>query len=98
MADYEPRITYTVQELLARIESKVDQMFGQLSNKADRTDIAELYSHLNEVKGRVSNLEFNQEHSNRDKDRRRWFWPILVASLLTVGGILATVLSPLIVK
>jgi hypothetical protein len=69
MAEQNGSVTFTVKELLARIEGKIDALTVTLALKADRTDVADLNQ-------RVTKLELG---GAGDTGAREWLWRAVMA-------------------
>jgi hypothetical protein len=75
------RITYTVKELLGKLDAKLDYVIAQLADKADAHDLEDLQK-------RVTVLEGSAATETQLKAYRRWllvFGTSTVLALLTVA-------------
>ena len=54
MAEGEPTVTYTVKEMLARVEGKVDLLVRELPGKANVSDVVELRAEVNLLKDEIA--------------------------------------------
>ena len=70
-------VSFTVKELLARQDGKLDTILLQLQGKAEQ-------SALDKLDGRVSSLELMQAQTRGTSNYARWVLP-LVISLVSVG-------------
>lgn len=85
-------IVYTIKELLAEIRTKLDNLDGKLSSKADRADIADL-NHRHEVMdARIDQLEREIEHQQRTQkasvEWRRYMLPTALTLALVALAVL----------
>lgn len=70
-------VSFTIKELLARQDVKLDTIIVEIRNKADRTD-------LDRLTGRVEALERGAAVSSSTSSLTRWVVPVLI-SLASVG-------------
>lgn len=63
-------VSYSVKELLARLDGKVDGLFVAIGSKADKSE-------LEQVRTDVRALEIQQARSSGGKD---WFWRAVMAA------------------
>lgn len=81
MADEEVQVTYTLREVLADINRKLDSLTVMLAGKADSSRVDELDS-------RVRAVEAAQEHGRKSRDERaharEWLIPVLLTAVIVV--------------
>lgn len=96
MADDDPTVSYSVKELIERLERKVDQFIVILSSKADRTDFELIEEKHSELVARVSDIErrldSDEEHERDRREYRRWLIPALSGVLLALATIVGMLL------
>ena len=73
----EPVVTYTVKDILARIESKLDAVTGALTGR------------LEKVEDRLGTLETELQHRQMTKDNRRWLVGSAATLVVAICAILA---------
>ena len=78
-------VSYTVKELLARQDGKLDTIILTLASKADRSD-------LDKVEGRVGTLEALAAQQQGSSGFSRWAVPVLI-SLIAVGLSIAAMMA-----
>jgi hypothetical protein len=89
VADDESTVSYTVKELIERLERKIDQFLTLLHNKADRRDLAVLEQRVDTVERHVSALNQREAAQEKRTEWKRWLIPT-IATLVLAG---ATVVS-----
>jgi hypothetical protein len=65
----EPNVTYSVKEMLAKLEGKVDSVLIAVSQKVDRAE-------FDSLTGRVTKIELRGAKENGG---REWFWRAVAA-------------------
>ena len=103
--EQEPSITYTVRDILQRIEGKVDDTLRLLGGKADHSDVAALFRKFEAVEQRVDNVDMRltsveqareDDASRQEKQRsarvewRRWIIPLIITTALWAWSIWLT--------
>lgn len=68
MPDEDPQITYSVRDILERMEAKLDSALVTLRLKADHADVVAITRTIGEVQGWQENHD--REHAQADKARR----------------------------
>lgn len=96
MADEDPTVSYSVKELIERLERKVDQFIVILTTKADRTDLELVEEKRVELEARVTDIErrlgLDEEHERERREYRRWLIPAMSGVLLTLVTVLGVLL------
>lgn len=72
----EPSVTYSVREILARQDGKLDSILLALSSKADVEKVSEMEK-------RVSALEADRASRQTLSTWQRWFFGVLATGLLS---------------
>lgn len=92
MTEVEPTISYSLREVLGRLESKLDRLVDTIALKADRTEVLELDKRVGQTEVHITELRQQRENDARsEKERtehRRWLWPTIAAFLAAVSGVL----------
>lgn len=92
MSDDDPTVSYSVKELIERLERKVDQFLVILSTKADRSDFELEQEKRTELESRVTDIERrldnDEKHEHDRLEYRRWLIPALSGVLLTLVTLL----------
>jgi hypothetical protein len=78
------RITYTVKELLGKLDTKLDVVVAGLAEKADAHD-------LERLKDRVTALEGSAATESQLSAYRRWLLVFGTSTVLSVLGLAAAV-------
>jgi hypothetical protein len=82
------RITFTVKELLGKLDVKLDTVIAQLADKADAHDLEDLQKRVTVLEGSAateSTLEaYREQVEDQRKSDRRWALGFAVSTLLTV--------------
>ena len=79
----EQKISFTIKELLARQDLKLDTIIVEIRDKADRHE-------MNQLSGRVSALEMVVATAKGGSSMARWIVPILVSAVaIAVPAIIA---------
>ena len=79
----EQKISYTIKELLARQDIKLDTIIVEIRSKADRHEVDQLAN-------RVSALEVTSALTKGGSNMARWVVPILVSAVaIAVPAIIA---------
>jgi hypothetical protein len=106
MSDVDPQISYSIRELIERLDKKIDSFISLLTTKADRADVllsdkkledqVLLFDkRLDDHSERIGALEHSNVARKEVSEFRRWLVPTLFAivlTLATVGSILASTL------
>jgi len=89
----EPQISYSVKEILKRIEDKVDDLIRGLAFKADTSHVESLNQRVDRAEDRITAIEHrNQsrdEHERGHAEWKRWLIPTVLTAALTVATILS---------
>lgn len=89
----EPKIEYTVKEVVDRIDRKIDQFIGILNQKVDRAEFLLLLERVDDVEATQKAMASRIKHDERKaKDRREWRrW--VIPTVITLVGSVATIAS-----
>jgi len=89
----EPQISYSVKEILTRIESKMDDFVKALAFKADTSSVENLGQRVTHTEDRLTAIEernkARDETSKWRSEWRRWLIPALMTAALTAASIVA---------
>lgn len=88
-----PQVSYSVRELIERLEKKLDQFLSLLSSKADRSDVSLIDERLDKHHERLQALEHLNNTRREVSEFRRWLVPTvfaLILTLATIGSVLAS--------
>lgn len=84
--DDEPVISYSVKDILSRVEGKLDAALIAIATKADHSEMVKLAE-------RVAHLELIEEHREAaakwHTEWKRWLIPTILSALLTASTIFA---------
>jgi hypothetical protein len=86
MTDIDVRVSYSLPEMLTRMDGKLDSVVAALATKVDRTE----HTALNE---RVTVLEADKANRDNSRDSRRWLIPVLAAIVVGLLGTCATLIT-----
>ena len=97
----DPAVRYSVRDLLARIDGKIDSLTTSVALKADKADLDRIESRLDGHDSRIVGLEtwkhdkevaatVHQQRDNRWSAKKK----TVVGALGTLGLLVATVLGP----
>lgn len=73
-------VNYSVKELIARVEAKLDTVLLSMHDKVDRND-------LQKLEGRVDSLEASRDRRTWSGSAWRWAVPVIIAALGVAVGI-----------
>jgi len=87
----EPSISFSVRELLGRMDGKLDAVVAGLGRKADHADVAAVTVRVDRHETRIERLEearrldqqakrIEGDQSAKKGEWRRWLWPVVVAT------------------
>jgi hypothetical protein len=90
------RITFTVKELLGKLDAKLDLIVAQLAEKADAHDLEDLEKRVASLEGSAATAqEVDKQRvklQNERKRDRRWALGLGIPTLLAVLGLSASVI------
>jgi hypothetical protein len=90
------RITYTVKELLGKLDAKLDLIVAQLADKADAHEVEDLERRVGVLEGSAATeAEVERQRvklQNERKRDRRWMLGLLIPTLVAVLGLSASVI------
>lgn len=93
------RITFTVKELLAKLDSKLDFVIEQLATKADAHDLESLEVRVTVLEGsaatEASLVAERQKRADERKHDRRWTLGFATTTLLGVLGLIVALIFDL---
>lgn len=98
MPDDEPVISYSLKDVLGRMEGKLDRLVDALAMKADRTEISRLDTRVDVVDARVEGVDarvkaVEEEHravaeaADRRVEQRRWLVPTVATAIAAAGTV-----------
>lgn len=94
------RITFTVKELLAKLDAKLDLIVAQLDSKAERHDLDSLEVRVLKLEGSAATeaqlREYRTAQERERKRDRRWLLVFGTSTVLSILGLLATAILTLI--
>jgi predicted nucleic acid-binding Zn-ribbon protein len=104
MADEDAVVSYSVKELLANLDRKMDSVVGLLNSKADSAEVsalkvefADMRQELADVRQELAEVrqrEVAQEkHEGLSTDRRRWLIEIAAAFGLVIATAATSLLA-----
>jgi ElaB/YqjD/DUF883 family membrane-anchored ribosome-binding protein len=104
VADEDAVVSYSVKELLANLDRKMDSVVTLLNSKADSAEVSVLKSEVADVRqelavvrqelAELQQREVTQEkHEVKETDRRRWLIEIAVAFGLVVATAATSLLA-----
>ena len=89
-------VTYSVKELIEKLDRKLDTFLSMLHSKADASEVQELKARVDGVERTVTTLTereaVQEKHEERVTQRRRWVVDAGVG-LLLVGATIALTLA-----
>ena len=81
---YEPTISYSVKDILSRVEGKLDAALIAVATKAEHADLAKLADRVRELErseaGRTKATRWRNEY-------RRFIWPTLISGVATFAAL-----------
>lgn len=90
----EPEITYSVRELIERLDRKIDQFIVLMNSKADRAEVALVEERLTDVESQVralsDRLAMDEKKANTKREWRQWAIPVAIG-IATLGATLLTI-------
>jgi hypothetical protein len=82
------RITYTVKELLGKLDNKLDLIVAQLATKAEAHEVEDLQKRVTVLEAEAATESTLEEYRTQVEDQRksdrRWALGFAVSTLLTV--------------
>lgn len=94
------RITFTVKELLAKVDAKLDLIVAQLDSKAERHEFENLEQRVLRLEGSAAtDAQLNEYRAKQEQERkrdRRWLLGFGTTTVLAVLGLLATAVLSLV--
>jgi hypothetical protein len=98
------RVTYTVKELIEKVDHKLDVIVEQIATKAGVDELARLVVHIEKLDARIDKLEddsastalleeYRTRQERQRKSDRRWMIGMAVTTLLGVIGLVASVVA-----
>jgi hypothetical protein len=82
------RITYTVKELLGKLDNKLDLIVAQLATKAEAHEVEDLQKRVTVLEAEAATEstleEYRAQVEEQRKSDRRWALGFAVSTLLTV--------------
>lgn len=92
MPPVEPQVTYSVKEILDRIESKMDGFVQGLAAKADANALVllsqQVDQHATDIAGLKSRLDAAEQEARAKSDWRRWLIPVVLSIVSTAAFVL----------
>jgi len=89
----EPTISYSIKDILSRMESKLDRLADSLASKADHTDVVRLWETIRAQDDRLKTVEDvikNQGQKKQDaKAWKQWAIPTILSLLGTVALVIS---------
>lgn len=86
----EPFVSYSVRDILARIEGKLDNAMSVFSQRLEDVK-QELVQRAERAEARISGLETELEHRKAKKDDRRFLITAVTAAVIAIGTVLTIV-------
>jgi len=92
----EPMISYSARELFSRLDGKVDMILSVLTNKADRSDVAELERRQDATEGKVTGLETRETEREKHRESYRlskqWAIAIIASVSTSLTGVVVEII------
>jgi hypothetical protein len=94
------RITFTVKELLGKLDNKLDLIVAQLSTKAEAHEVEDIRKRVAQLESEAATEstleEYRAQVEEQRKSDRRWALGFAVSTLLTVMALAIALLFNLI--
>jgi hypothetical protein len=91
------KVTYTVKELIEKVDHKLDVIVEQIATKADVGEVAKLIVRVEKLEDDSASAAALEEYRTRQerqrKTDRRWMIGMAVTTLLGVIGLVASVVA-----
>lgn len=85
---YEPVISYSIKDILARVEGKLDAALISVASKAEQAELVSLERRVNDLEIAEQNRKDNR---NWRHQWRQFFWPTILSAGALVMWIVQTV-------
>lgn len=82
----DPRVSYSVKDLLGEINHKLDGALELLHHKADVVRVDKIERDVDFL---LQHYEATQERQSLARQWRQWFFPVLVSVVLTLATIVS---------
>jgi hypothetical protein len=93
------RITFTVKELLAKVDAKLDLIMAQLDAKANSHDLESLEARVIVLEGSAATeaqlKDARDKQARERKNDRRWIMVFGTGTLLSAAGLIANFIANL---
>ncbi|MFJ5532514.1 hypothetical protein [Streptomyces sp. NPDC093261] len=92
MAD-DSTVSYSVKELIERLERKLDTYLTLLAGKADRTDVQALEQRVGKVEDHLSVLVEREHVQEKHTEGKRWLITALASIVVAAAAVAALLLK-----